>query len=493
MVALWALACLACQAPLPSGSPCRRASECSPGLECALGRCRSACRESRDCEATARCLVEPATGLGVCSTGDVDRCTSGADCPTGLLCVAGECLNACGDIVRCPDGVCLEGACATVRGDAGLAPVDAGVADASEDAGTSCHGPGCDPVVQLTTYDLRFFAVTAGGAVWAWGASGDGALGDGVVAHGGCADCAPTPVVVRGPNGQAAVDAVEVRAGAFGACVRTRAGGAPITDAVALAAGRGHACVLRGSAREPWCWGQGGGGELGDGMMHDSPDQAVRATELGASVASIHCGDATTIAVLPDGTARAVGVDECTLLGGATPSAHVVTAVPTPFLDVAALALGPWNVCAISSAGSLECIGYADYRPSILGSTTTSFPSCADCCTGTDPCTAAPQIVTQPAGTFVRIFDSASTVFCGLTASGALSCWGNGPFQVSRPVPTDIVLPEPAPIVDAALDETVCAATAPGDVYCLGYGAHGQLGRGETIEYAPYAARVVWP
>lgn len=73
----------------------------------------------------ARCLVDPASGLGACSIDHVDSCLT-HECAVGFVCREGQCLNAC-DLVTCPDRACVEGACIPIVGDAGPLP-DAAVA-----------------------------------------------------------------------------------------------------------------------------------------------------------------------------------------------------------------------------------------------------------------------------------------------------------------------------------------------------------------------------
>ena len=113
----------ACQPSVAPGANCMRSSECVAPLVCALGRCRAACAQSRDCPTLARCLVEPSTSTSVCSLTQVDDCAS-HDCPLHFTCQNGACVNVCSDIARCPDGRCDANGCTPVIGDAG-SPSDA--------------------------------------------------------------------------------------------------------------------------------------------------------------------------------------------------------------------------------------------------------------------------------------------------------------------------------------------------------------------------------
>jgi hypothetical protein len=125
-----ALVVLGCEAVPDLGAGCTRSSECGSPFVCAIGRCRAECADSRDCPTLARCLIEPSSGLGVCSLERVDACSE-HDCALGFVCQRGVCVNACDVIAACPDGLCEDGACTPVRGDAGVAS-DAG---ASVEAG----------------------------------------------------------------------------------------------------------------------------------------------------------------------------------------------------------------------------------------------------------------------------------------------------------------------------------------------------------------------
>lgn len=509
-----ALLVLGCQSAAPLGSPCSRPAQCAASLVCSIGHCRAACRSSRDCDPSERCLVEPATGLGVCSLTVADGCVRGDECAAGFLCVSGECLNACGEIVRCPDGICVGGACITVAGDAGPIPGDAGVdaaappGDADTDAGPPCHGPACDPVVDLAMQADRSFAVTASGAVWGWGSSQSAGLGDGLVAHPGCADCAPSPVRALDETGAPFGDVIEIAASTNDTCVRRRDGTiwcwglgrivpaqeAPIHGATSLVAGRSHFCALVGTASEVWCWGDNGGGMLGTGDTAPR-DEAVHASVLPDGAAALALGFATTEVLYPDGHVLAVGNDECTLLGGPTPSADALTPIPAPLAGITSLAVTFWDTAALTSGGELRAWGYAGYQPSVLGQTTEVFANCAGCCSGDDPCTSTPQVILQPASApLVRLFGGGTFSFFGVTAAGELYAWGGGdqaPFG-RTPAPRRVALPPGTIVADVSVDRHACALTGTGDVFCWGYDEHGQLGRGTTGGLDPFPRPVIW-
>jgi alpha-tubulin suppressor-like RCC1 family protein len=100
--------------------------------------------------------------------------------------------------------------------------------------------PGLTNVEQVATGDSFTCARTSDGAVWCWGDNQEGSLGDGSMSHAGCTspmatDCSASPVQVMG-----------------------------IDDADDIGAGYRHACAVRASGTEIWCWGWNDRKQLGD-------------------------------------------------------------------------------------------------------------------------------------------------------------------------------------------------------------------------------------
>jgi alpha-tubulin suppressor-like RCC1 family protein len=95
--------------------------------------------------------------------------------------------------------------------------------------------PGVVDAVSVGAGDTHTCALLADGTVLCWGTNRSRQLGRGID--------------VREPGGIAPVVEVD--------------------DGVALSAGAAHNCVLRGAAREPWCWGANGWGQVGDGTIDD--------------------------------------------------------------------------------------------------------------------------------------------------------------------------------------------------------------------------------
>lgn len=161
----------ACQAPPSIGAHCERASECPAPLVCAVGHCRAECVTSRDCPIGARCLADPNTRVGACSLVDVDGCGGGGACSAGFVCLDAQCVNACGAIVRCPDGVCRDDACIPVR-DPVDASIDVGVSDADRTDAFSADAAGGanDAGVDDASADDASVGIDASSGLDAWAA-----------------------------------------------------------------------------------------------------------------------------------------------------------------------------------------------------------------------------------------------------------------------------------------------------------------------------------
>ncbi|MFO0681636.1 MAG: hypothetical protein U0234_06280 [Sandaracinus sp.] len=523
---LMALAALGCQSSAPSGSPCTRTSECgAPGV-CALGRCREQCRASRDCGPTDRCLVEPESGVGVCSLGAIDRCDTGA-CADGFACVNGECVNACDRIVACPDGSCVAGSCVNVRPDAG-APADAGAADAGDasrvDAGPTCAGPSCDPVAQIASGYGTICARTRGGSVYCWGRCDGSQCSAPGVALGACG-CAPVPVRAMDETGQAPIaDATDLAGGeGFTCAVRTGGRvwcwggyaapvnyGAPVPVALTIEGGgaldhvvdiegaRDRLCALRDDGAL-YCIGAGAAGALGNGASTDASAAAVRATEL-ADVRAVSMAFDHTLAITSAGAVIGVGENASRELGGPSPGGGddalqaVVNAFP---LAARALSTTAGGTCALfddpaQQDGRIGCWGDPSYGDRFGGGPFTTVA-----CTGgsSGQCVESPAWLTTPSGD--RWVGLALDQLGGVawTEGGALWAWGTTPATSDTSfhrIDTDGITGR---VVQALVhQEAVCAVTDAGEVYCRGKNDVGQLGRRSLfVTPDPYFARVSWP
>lgn len=146
VASLFVLASTACQSAVGLGATCARSSDCTAPLACSYGRCRTACRASRDCSPGVRCIE--IAGGGVCTLDTEERCTD-AICAAPLRCVDGQCRTECVGPEDCRGGVCDRGTCVEVVSGTDAGSVDVGIGtdaapDAPPDAPTQIDGGTCD-------------------------------------------------------------------------------------------------------------------------------------------------------------------------------------------------------------------------------------------------------------------------------------------------------------------------------------------------------------
>lgn len=279
-------------------------------------------------------------------------------------------------------------------------------------------------------------AVTAAGALWCWGANGDGQLGDGTrTDH-------SSPVRVGVPGGVVTA----VSAGAYHTCATDPAG------------------VL-------WCWGANGDGQLGTGDRVDRLRPA-RVAAVPARVVSAVARTWHTCAVLATSRVLCWGRNSVGQLGtGDTRDRLLPTAVDTTegFQSVTG---GADHTCALTVGGQVRCWGWNLWGQVGDGTTTDR---------------ASPTPTVGLAGRVVALA-SRSWHTCALTETGRLYCWGFNQFgelgddstaNAARPV--TVVAAPPATQVSVGIDHT-CALSRPGVAYCWGRNNTGQLGEGTTRE-----------
>ncbi|SEK95966.1 Alpha-tubulin suppressor [Stigmatella aurantiaca] len=187
----------------------------------------------------------------------------------------------------------------------------------------------------LSTEPCRILAVSAGGShslalrsdgtVWAWGSNNAGQLGN------GRKDTVPVPV----PGQVVGLEGV-----------------------VAVAAGSSHSLALCEDGTV-WAWGNGGAGQLGDGLALDS-DKPVQVSAV-TGVIALAAGDNHSMALRGDGTVWAWGSNEFGQLGDGTDNNQAipeqVRGLPG---DCTALAGGVDQSLAVCGGGNVWAWGYND-------------------------------------------------------------------------------------------------------------------------------------
>jgi len=281
-------------------------------------------------------------------------------------------------------------------------------------------------------------ALTTGGAVLCWGANSNGQLGDGsTISH-------STPTAVSGlGDGIAAISA-----GGFHTCALTTGG-----------------AVL--------CWGSNATGQLGDGTTTQRLTPTP-VSNLGSGIAAIAAGYNHSCAMSISGGMGCWGNNMYGNLGDGTTETRLFPVAVSGLgaSGVAAISVGLWHSCALTTGGGVLCWG-ANYGGQLGDGTTTHHT------------TPASVSGLQNGATAVV---AGGNHTCAVKTDGNAACWGwNSDGQLgdgtatSRSTPVAVTgLENGAGQFDLGLYHT-CALTANGDANCWGSDADGQLGTGVRL------------
>jgi pimeloyl-ACP methyl ester carboxylesterase len=137
------------------------------------------------------------------------------------------------------------------------------------------------------------------------------------------------------------------------------AAGVPFINVVSVSGGSHHSLALRGDGTV-WAWGEGGSGELGNGLYNDS-NVPVEVSNL-ANVIAIAAGGAHSVALKNDGTVWTWGDNELGQLGEGTPKVNTNVPVRVPDLtNISAIAAGGGYSAALTQAGAVLVWGDLTY------------------------------------------------------------------------------------------------------------------------------------
>jgi alpha-tubulin suppressor-like RCC1 family protein len=337
-------------------------------------------------------------------------------------------------------------------------------------------------------------AVMTGGGVVCWGGGGKGQLGDGTTTR------RTMPMAVNGLSSGVA----EVAAGQNHLCALTEGGGvlcwgnngggrlgdgtmtnrATPTAVIglsggvaAIATGREHTCALT-EGGGVLCWGNNGYGQLGDGTTAGRFTPTA-VSGLSSGVASVVAGDRHTCAVTQDGVV-CWGYNANGQLGdGTTTNRSTPTAVTGLSIGVAAVSAGWYHTCALTSSGGVVCWGW-NARGQLGDGTTTDHLT--------------PTAVSGLSSGVAAIAAGAMHT-CALTGDGGVACWGyNDEGELGDGTTTDRLTPTGVSGLSSGVAALVaagdpgrssshtCALTNGGGVVCWGGNNEGQLGDGTTTD-----------
>lgn len=240
-----------------------------------------------------------------------------------------------------------------------------------------------------------------------------------------------------------------------------------IDDAIDIAAGRNHTCVVRTSGRVS-CWGYNLDGQLGNGELTNKRATPIDVVGLTNALA-VAAGGNFSCAIRRDHTVACWGGNGKGQLGTGDLQPRTTPVSINGLSDVVEIAAGFSHACAVIDSGNVACWGENEFRQ-----------------LGPDAMQNSSSPVLIPGITEAVVVATTDRSTCALTRSGSVSCWGANDFgQLGKEQPSSSALPlEVADLADVTHlqggREHVCATRRTGEIVCWGNGSRGQLGDGQT-------------
>jgi len=279
------------------------------------------------------------------------------------------------------------------------------------------------------------------------------------------------------------------------------------SDAIGLAGGQSHTCVLKSSGRV-FCWGSNSSGQLGDGTTGAARAAPIDVVGINSGATGLALGRYHSCAVV-NGVAKCWGENRDGQLGdGSLGSATTPAYVAGLNTDVINLAADGQHTCALTSDGGIKCWGYNGNGQLGDGTTTMSttpidvvglssgvigigaglHKTCAVITGGATKCWGTvfytPQDVIDLSSGVIAVVAGLQHQ-CVLTSVGGVKCWGQSTFGVlGSDTQNDTATPVDVPgmtsnvIALTAGDYHNCAVLSTGTVKCWGANESGQLGDG---------------
>jgi alpha-tubulin suppressor-like RCC1 family protein len=241
---------------------------------------------------------------------------------------------------------------------------------------------------------------------------------------------------------------------------------------VGISLGQKHACAVS-DAGSLKCWGYNAFGQLGNGTATDSPTP-IDVTGLTSGITGVSTGAQHSCALTDAGAVKCWGDNLFGELGtGSNADSNTPLDVPGLNSGVAALSLGLFHSCALTTTGGVKCWGRN--ATGQLGNGANSDAN-------------APVDV-NGLTTGVQSISSGSGHSCALTAAGGVKCWGNNSSgqlgdgsTTSSNVPVDVSGLSSGVTALAVGALHSCAVLTNGSIKCWGENANGQLGDGTSLD-----------
>ena len=295
-----------------------------------------------------------------------------------------------------------------------------------------------------------------------------------------------------------------------------------ITDALHIAAGQYHTCIVRTSGKVA-CWGENADGQVGTGVANGPP--IAKPTDVAgiSDAVGIACGASFSCALRSGGGVACWGNGLGGQLGTGSKQIQPAPAPVSMMTNAIAISAGESHACAVKADGKIACwgdnvngqLGTGDQlertTPTVIGSLDTmaivaaaARSTCAAKRTGGVFCWGANEIgqlgsgaanpTPNPSPTAVSGLDAialwaGSIHACAVRRGGAVACWGAGfQGQIGDGQPrATATTPTPTPAAVSGISSAIgvgtggnhsCAPTATGGILCWGENAHGELGKG---------------
>ena len=325
---------------------------------------------------------------------------------------------------------------------------------------------GVSDVVDVAAGNGHTCAVLRDGTVRCWGFNGTGQLGNNTFTS------STSPVTV------------------------VQSDGAPLNGVTSIVAGDGHTCALVSDRVR--CWGNGGGGELGDNVIGGRSTPSKVLVKSGSStveltgVTALYGGGSHTCALVSNGRARCWGNNANGKLGNnSTRSSATAVFVVGPtgreaLTGIKSIAPGSWHSCAVVDTGAL-CWGKNDLGQ--LGNGAYAYNS-----------RLLPlKVAAQNGMALSDVRAIATTAYSTCAVAGterSVVCWGGDNYGIlgngssaSGPTPTPVVGLSDVESLSAH-DSHVCARLANGRLRCWGDNRNGELGNGTSSNQSPVPTEV---
>ncbi|MEZ5383794.1 MAG: S-layer homology domain-containing protein [Microthrixaceae bacterium] len=236
-----------------------------------------------------------------------------------------------------------------------------------------------------------------------------------------------------------------------------------------ISAGGFHACALL-SDTTVRCWGEGNAGELGDNTAYDR-DTPVAVLGLTGATA-IAAGGSHSCALLSGGTVTCWGENYYGQLGDGTTTNRLAPVAVPGLTSVASIQAGRHHTCAILTNGTAKCWG-RNFAGSLGDGTQTDRSS--------------PTTVSGLSGVESMALGGGHT--CALLVGGTAKCWGSnsngqladGNYENKQLTPVTAIGISGATTIAAGTTATCATLSAGGTAKCWGENTYGGLGDGTNI------------